>query len=343
MRPRALLALGAVAVLLLSGCAPEPDVKPTGTPSAAVTPAPTDAATQAPTPAFEVDCADVAEAMSSAGGEAGGDVAEVLGVWSSPSWYPGPAQHMFQRAGGIACSAGTAEHNWEVTILPGAKETVAGAESRGGYYGEESRCESGGYCFFQLLDGEVLVLPTGRHPEPAPGATAVPAEALRGLGAAAMASLREVDVPESPVEGVDCTRFLTATELAEQVDAEVYVVDAFGGWSIPAEVYQERNGARICYYASGDDEYAAQGYIMLTTLPGGAWAFDELEGEEEIEVEGADAARAGVDELRRPVLDLRVGADWLRLTTFDGSGIDDLAPIAATIADDFAVARPGGE
>lgn len=343
MRPRALLALGAVAVLLLSGCAPEPDVKPTGTPSAVVTPAPTDAATQAPTPAFEVDCADVAEAMSSAGGEAGGDVAEVLGVWSSPSWYPGPAQHMFQRAGGIACSAGTAEHNWEVTILPGAKETVAGAESRGGYYGEESRCESGGYCFFQLLDGEVLVSATVVDPEKGPDDTAAFEEALRGLGAAAMASLREVDVPESPVEGVDCTRFLTATELAEQVDAEVYVVDAFGGWSIPAEVYQERNGARICYYASGDDEYAAQGYIMLTTLPGGAWAFDELEGEEEIEVEGADAARAGVDELRRPVLDLRVGADWLRLTTFDGSGIDDLAPIAATIADDFAVARPGGE
>ena len=319
MRPRALLALGAVAVLLLSGCAPEPDVKPTGTPSAAVTPAPTDAATQAPTPAFEVDCADVAAAMTSALGEAGGDVAEVLGVWSSPSWYPGPAQHMFQRAGGIACSAGTAEHNWEVTILPGAKETVAGAESRGGYYGEESRCESGGYCFFQLLDGEVLVSATVVDPEKGPDDTAAFDEALRGLGAAAMASLREVDVPESPVEGVDCTRFLTATELAE------------------------RNGARICYYASGDDEYAAQGYIMLTTLPGGAWAFDELEGEEEIEVEGADAARAGVDELRRPVLDLRVGADWLRLTTFDGSGIDDLAPIAATIADDFAVARPGGE
>ncbi|WP_315638419.1 MULTISPECIES: hypothetical protein [Microbacterium] len=343
MRPRALLALGAVAVLLLSGCAPEPEVKPTGTPSAAITPAPTDAAAQAPTPAFDVDCADVEAAMSAAGGDVGGEVAEVLGVWSSPSWYPGPAQHMFQRAGGIACSAGTAEHNWEVTILPGAEETVAGAESRGGYYGEESRCESGGYCFFQLLDGEVLVSATVVDPEKGPDDTAAFEEVLRALGAAAMASLREVDAPESPVEGVDCTRFLTATELAEQVDAEVYVVDAFGGWSIPAEVYQERNGARICYYASGDDEYAAQGYIMLTTLPGGAWAFDKLEGEEEIEVEGADAARTGVDELRRPVLDLRVGADWLRLTTFDGSGIDDLAPIAATIADDFAVARPGGE
>ncbi|MEV8171757.1 hypothetical protein [Microbacterium sp. NPDC077486] len=343
MRPRALLALGAVAVLLLSACAPEPEVKPTGTPSAAITPAPTDAAAQAPTPAFDVDCADVEAAMSTAGGDVGGEVADVLGVWSSPSWYPGPAQHMFQRAGGIACSAGTAEHNWEVTILPGAEETVAGAESRGGYYGEESRCESGGYCFFQLLDGEVLVSATVVDPEKGPDDTAAFEEALRGLGTAAVASLREVDVPESPVEGVDCTRFLTATELAEQVDAEVYVVDAFGGWSIPAEVYQERNGARSCYYASGDDEYAAQGYIMLTTLPGGAWAFDELEGEEEIEVEGADAARTGVDELRRPVLDLRVGADWLRLTTFDGSGIDDLAPIAATIADDFAVARPGGQ
>ncbi|MEZ7755574.1 hypothetical protein O5Y58_08675 [Microbacterium paraoxydans] len=343
MRPRALLALGAVAVLLLSGCAPEPEVKPTGTPTAVATVAPIPASAQAPTPAFDVDCADVAEAMSGSAGEVEGEVAEVLGVWSSPSWYPGPAQHMFQRAGGIACSAGTAEHNWEVTILPGAEETITGAESRGGYYGEESRCESGGYCFFQLVDGDVLVSATVVDPEKGPDDTAMLEEALRGLGAAAVASLREVEVSESAVEGVDCTRFLTATELAEQVDAEVHVIDAFGGWSIPAEVYQERNGARICYYASGDDEYAAQGYIMLTTLPGGAWAFDGLADGEEIAIEGADAARAGVDELRRPVLDLRVGADWLRLTTFEGSGIDDLAPIGAAIADDFSVARPGGE
>lgn len=344
MRHRAFVALGAAAVLLLSGCAPEPEVQPTGTPTAAVTPAPTSAPAAAPTPAFDVDCADVAAAMTSAVGEVDGDVAEVLGVWSSPSWYPGPAQHMFQRAGGIACSAGTTERNWEVTILPGAAETITGAESRGGFSGEEARCESGGYCFFQLVDGDVLVSATVVDPEKGPDDTATLEEGLRGLGAAAVASLREVEVPESAVAGVDCTRFLTANELAGQVGAEeVHVVDAFGGWSIPVEVYQERNGSRYCYYASEEDEYAAQGYITLTTLPGGAWAFEELEGEDEVEVEGADAALTGVDELGRTVLDLRVGGDWLRLTAFEGSGIDDLAPIGATVAEDLTVARPGGE
>ncbi|WP_101848417.1 hypothetical protein [Zhihengliuella sp. ISTPL4] len=343
MRPRALLALGAVAVLLLSGCAPEPEGKPTGTPTAAGTPAPTGVPADAPTPAFDVDCADVAAAMPSVNGGAGSEVAEVLGVWSSPSWYPGPAQHMFQRAGGIACSAGTAERNWEVTILPDATEITTGAESRGGFSGEEARCEGGGYCFFQLIDGEVLVTATVVDPELGPDDTTALEDALRGLAASAVASLRTVEAPESAVAGVDCTRFLTAAELGEQIGTEVHVVDAFGGWSIPAEVYQERNGSRICYYASAEDEYAAQGYVTLTSLPGGAWAFDALEGEDEIEVAGADAALTGVDELGRPVLDLRVGGDWLRLTTFDGSGIDDLAPIAATIADDFAVTRPGGE
>ncbi|WP_431790617.1 hypothetical protein [Microbacterium paraoxydans] len=342
MRPRPLLALGAVAVLLLSGCAPEPEVKPTRTPSAAVTTAPTPGA-EAPTPAFDVDCADVDAALSSALGEAGGDVAEVLGVWSSPSWYPGPAQHMFQRAGGIACSAGTAERNWEVTILPDADEVTTGAESRGGYFGEEARCEGGGYCFFQIVDGDVLLSATVVDRERGPDDSASLEEVLRGLAATAVASLQPVEIPESPVAGVDCTRFLTATELAERVGAEVHVVDAFGGWSIPAEVYQERNGSRICYYASAEDEYAAQGYLTLTTLPGGAWAFDRLEGEDTVDVEGADAAVTGVDELGRSVLDLRVGEDWLRLTTFEGSGIDDLAPIGAAVADDFSVARPGGE
>lgn len=345
MRPRVLLALGAAAVLVLAGCAPEPEVEPTGTPTAEVTPVPT-TGPGAPNPAFDVDCADVAAAMTSAVGEVEGDVAEVLGVWSSPSWYPGPAQHMFQRAGGIACSAGTAERNWEVTILPGAAETITGAESRGGYYGEEARCESGGYCFFQLVDGEVLVSATVVDPEKGPDDTATLEEGLRGLAASAVASLREVEVPESAVAGVDCSRFLTANELAEQIDAaEVHVVDAFGGWSIPAEVYQERNGSRICYYASEGDEYAAQGYVILTTLPGGAWAFDELEldDQEEVVVEGAEAALTGVDELGRQVLDLRAGGDWLRLTAVQGSGIDDLAPIGATVAEDLSVARPGGQ
>lgn len=343
MRHRPLLALAAVTVLLLSGCAPEPEPTETSTPSASASPTPTSDPIVAPTPAFDVSCTDVAAEMTAATGEPAGEVAEVLGVWSAPSWYPGPAQHMFQRAGGIACSSGTSERNWEVSVAPGATALIEGAESRGGYAGEEARCEVGGYCFFQVVEGEVLV--SGAVVDPALGPDDAPAikEGLRRIGAAAAASLREVVVPESAIAGVECSRFLTDVEFGEQLGTEVHVIDGFGGWSIPAEVYQTVNGSRICYYASGDDEYSAQGYLMLTTLPGGAWAFERIEGEKPVEVAGADAALTGVDEQGRTVLDVRVGTDWLRLITFQGSGISDLAPLASTIVENFGVGRPGGQ
>lgn len=343
MRHRHLLALGAVALLLLSGCAPEPEVEPTKTPTASASPTPTAEPAVAPTPAFDVTCAEVAAEMTATAGASEAEVAEVLGVWSAPSWYPGPAQHMFQRAGGIACSSGTPDRNWEVTIAPGATALIEGAESRGGYFGEESRCEVGGYCFFQVVDGEVLVSGMVVDPSLGPDDAETIAEGLRRLGASAASSLREVEIPESAVAGVECSRFLTTEEFAGQLGSEVHVIDAFGGWSIPSEVYQTVNGSRICYYASGEDEYSAQGYLTITTLPGGAWAFDRIEGQEEVEVEGADAALSGSDELGRTVLDLRVGTDWLRLTTFEGSGLSDLAPLASMIVENFAVGRPGGQ
>ncbi|WP_431805557.1 hypothetical protein [Microbacterium paraoxydans] len=343
MRHRPLLALAAITVLLLTGCAPEPEPTETSTPSPSASPTPTAEPIVAPTPAFDVTCNDVAAEMATATGSEAGAVAEVLGVWSAPNWYPGPAQHMFQRAGGIACSAGTTERNWEVSMAPGAAALTAGAESRGGYAGEEARCEVGGYCFFQVVEGDVLVSGAARDEALGPDDAEAIEAGLRRLGAAAAASLRDVETTESEIVGVECARLLTDVELGEELGAEVHLINQFGGWSIPSEVYQTINGSRICYYASGEDEYSAQGYLMLTSLPGGAWAFERIEGEEPVEVAGADAALTGVDEQGRTVLDVVVGTDWLRLTTFQGSGISDLAPLATTIVENFGVSRPGGQ
>lgn len=342
MRRPSLLILGAVALLLVSGCAPEPEPEPTA--SASETPSPTPTPTLEPvvepTPAFDVTCEDVAAEMTALVGAPEGPVAETLSLVSSPNWYPGPAIHAFQRPGGIACSTGDDERSWEITILPGAQSVTEGAASRGGFFGEEARCEESGMCFFQLIDDDVLVSGLVVAPELAAGDAPRIEEGLRRLAASAVSSLRAVEIAPSDIVGVECTQFLTADELAESLGGDAFLIDSFGGWGIPSEVYQVVNGSRICYYASGESEYESQGHLTITTLPGGAWAFERIEDGTPVDIEGTDAALTGVDEFERPVLDVRLGPDWIRLTTYDGSGISDLASLAEEVVQNFTVGRP---
>lgn len=345
MRRRSPFLLGAVALLLLSGCAPTPEPEPTGSVSPQPSPSPTPTAEPIaePTPAFDVTCEDVAAEMTTLVGAPAGAVEENLSRVSMPNWYPGPALYAFQRSGGIACSTGDDERSWEITIVPGAQTLVEGAASRGGWWGEESRCEDSGMCFFQVLDGDVLVSGLVVDPELATADASRIDEGLRRLATSAASTLRAVEITPSELVGVECAQFLTAIELGEDLDTEVFVIDSFGGWGIPSEVYQVVNGSRICHYASSESEYESQGYLTITTLPGGAWAFSRIEGGTAVDVEGADAALSGVDEFERPVLDLRVGSDWIRLTTYQGSGISDLATVAEQIVQNFTTGRPAPE
>lgn len=342
MRRRPLLILGAVALLLVSGCAPTPEPTPTASvePSPSPTPTPTAEPVVAPTPAFDVSCDDVTAEMSNLVGAPAGPVAEHLSLVSMPNWYPGPALYAFQRAAGIACSTGDDERSWEVTIVPGAQTVITGAESRGGWWGEESRCEDNGMCVFQVVDGDVLVSGQVVDPELAADDAARIDEGLRRIAAAAVATSRAFELAPSDIVGVECTQFLTADELGEDLGTEVFLIGSFGGWGIPSEVYQAVNGSRNCYYASSESEYESQGYLTITTLPGGAWAFERIEGSTAVEIEGADAALRGIDEFDRPVLDVRVGPDWIRLTTFEGSGISDLTPVAEHVVQNFTAGRP---
>ena len=340
MRTRSLLVLGTAALLLVSGCAPEPvpTPKPTASPSASVTPTPTPEPIVDPETAFDVTCDDVAAEMSALVGDPEMPVEPVLSVVSTMGWIPGPGQHMFQRAGGIACSAGaTFDRHWEVVLVPGATAVIAGATERQGYWGEQARCEDS-RCYFEFPDGEVLLTATVTGPGLGGADTERMDEAMRRLAASAASTLREVEYIDSEIVGAPCEKFITEQDvntLFGVSDAGLYT--DFGGWGIPAEVYEYVNGSRICYFRSSESEYEGPSYLMLTTLPAGAWAFETLEGTP-VDVEGADAAKASSGEHGENVLDVRVGIDWLRFTTYDnGAGAADPAPLAAAAVRNLTV------
>ncbi|MDR6142639.1 hypothetical protein QE375_002193 [Microbacterium foliorum] len=347
MRLRSLIVFGTAALLLVSGCTAEPTVEPkpsaSQSGSSSQTPTPTPAPIVEPETAFDVTCDDVAATMAELVGEPSTPVEPVLSTVSAMSWLPGPAQHMFQRAGGIACSAGDAERNWEVTIVPDALAVIAGATERQGFWGEAASCENG-RCGFELPDGDVLLSATVVDPDLGADDTSPIEEALRGIAASAASSTREVEYVDSDIVGASCERFVTP----EQVDAAFGVSDAalftdFGGWGIPAEVYEVVNGSRICYVKSAGSEYEGSSYLMLTTLPAGAWAFEKLDGDP-VEVEGADAAKASEGQNGEKILDVRVGLDWIRLMTYDnGSGAADPAPLAEKVVRNFTVGHTAPE
>ncbi|WP_341933612.1 hypothetical protein MRBLWO14_002636 [Microbacterium sp. LWO14-1.2] len=341
MRSRPLLVLSAAVVLLVTACAPQPTPSPTPTRSSS--PAPTPSPTPTPTPeaviepeaAFDVTCDDVAAEMSGLVGQPSTPMKPEMSIVSGMSWLPGPAQYMFQRANGIACSAGGTDRHWEVTIVPDAATVIAGATERQGYWGDMSQC-SQGVCSFEFPDGDVLLSASILEPTLGESDTARVGEVLRRLAATAAGSIHEVGYIDSDLVGAACERYITP----EQVDAIVGVDDArlitaFGGWGIPAEVYHVVNGSRMCYYATA--EVGGTSYLMVTALPAGAWAYEMQDGAP-AEVEGAESAKASVGGYGENILDVRVGIDWIRLVTYDnGSGASDPRPLAEMIVRSLTV------
>ncbi len=285
-----------------------------------------------PEAAFDVTCDDVAATMASLMGEPSTPVEPVMSIISAMGWLPGPGQYMFQRAGGIACSAGDAPSYWEVTIVPGAGAVTNGAAQRDGFWGETADCREHG-CSFEIIEGDVLLSANIVDADlGAAGDAGRPGEVLRSLASAADASLHDFELVDSDIVGAACERFITPAEVSALTGAEgVEIVESFGGWGVPAEIYHVTNGSRICLYSIGGEEYSGN-QLMITTLPGGAWAFEKVGGTP-VEVELADGATLSSGEHGERVLDMRVGSDWIRLTTLDdGSGAPDPAPLAATVA-----------
>ncbi len=336
-----LLVLGAAAVLLVTGCTAETVPTPTRATSSSPTPTPTptDEPAVEPEAAFTVTCDDVAAEMSGLVGEPSTPMEPVLSIVSAPGWLPGPAQHMFQRAGGIACSAGDDDRSWEVSLVPGASAVIAGATERQGYWGEQARCD--GRCTFEFPDGDVVLSATVHEPDLGDADVARMEEPMRGLVAAAAASVREVEYIDSDIVGAPCERFITEQEVSALVGEEAALFSDYGGWGIPSEVYQVVNGSRICYYTSAEGDFESiASHLMITTLPAGAWAFEATDGAP-AQIEGADAAKTSTGEYGENILDIRVGSEWIRLMTYDnGSGAADPSPLADVVVRNLTVGRP---
>lgn len=340
MRLRPLLVLGTAALLLLTACAPEPapSPSPTRTPSATPTPTPTPDEVVEPASAFDVSCDDVAAEMAGLVGEPSTPMQPELSVVSGPSWLPGPAQYMFQRAGGIACSAGDLQtQNWEVSIAPRAQSLATGANERGAHWGEAAGCGEGA-CNVEILEGDVLLSAAIRDPALRSGDEGRVSEALHRLVSNAAASVRDVEYVDSDVVGLPCERLITPQQVAAAAGEDVTLFSDFGGWSIPSEVYQVVNGSRICYYTSVEGNLGTlRSYLMVTTLPAGAWAFEKQEGTP-VELAGAEAAKASTNQYGENILDLRVGLDWIRLVTSDnGAGAADPMTYAPTVVQNLTV------
>ncbi|WP_141874012.1 hypothetical protein [Microbacterium saperdae] len=355
MRLRSLAVLGVVTVLLLTGCAPEVEVSPSpsaSAPSPSPTLTPTEEPIVAPTAAFDVTCDDVNAVVAGLLGAPVGAEKDTLGLTSSPGWYPGPAQYMMQRAGGIACSAGDGETfdpdsspdaYWEIAIVPDAQTIIDGAMKRqaGGNADLTLWCDEG-LCVMTLREGDVLLTGTMTSPALVKGDEDRVRAAFEGILASAAGTLREFEYGPSEIAAVQCEALLTAEEVATLLGTHVEIVDftKLGGWGIPAEVYFVNDGGRLCMYAEGLDVYNDATLITLTTLPSGAWAFEKLDGGTPVTVTGADAALKGVDFTGRSVLDVRVGLDWLRFSTADSAIAPSLVPVAEMAVEHLTRGRP---
>lgn len=347
MRPRLLFLAVMTASLLVAGCAATPIPQPTiAHPSASPSASPTPTASPAVAPeiAFDVTCTDVAAEMAGLTDAVDAPVRELLSTVSGPNWYPGPAQYMFPRSGGLACSQDDGEQLiWEIAIIPGAQLALDGLAREG--YEPFSYCDIGG-CQAIVQEGDVLVSGSVSGPTLTAADTERVDAALRRLAVLAADSQRDIEFQDSELAGVGCERLLTAAELSAAwgVRAEMETGFSFGGWGVPAHTYLVVDEAPLCYYSSAAGSYEADPYLTITGLPAGAWAFDLIEGRTPVDVPGVDVAFAGIEStppFSRPFLDLLVGADWIRLTTYDeGDGSYDLMAIAPQIVEHLATGRP---
>lgn len=340
MRHPRYLVFGTAVLFALVGCAPTPEPVVTRTASQPPTPSATPALEPVvePAPAFDVTCADVADAVAAVIGEPSTPVLPVMSTVSTMGWIAGPAQYMFQRAGGIACSAGGSDDFWEILLFPGAEAVIAGVDARIGVpMSEGGSCSADGYCGFEITEGDVHLSALFVDPDLDDSTSAGLDAALRGLVRSAAEDTRDVEIANSDIEGARCERFVTIEELSALLGTEVKQFAHFGGWGVPAEVYNVVDRASHCLYTSPGAGYEVSNYLQITTLPAGRWAFERQDGVPVV-VEGADEAKASSGELGESFLDVRVGDDWIRFTTYEGeSGARDPLPIATRIVRNLTV------
>jgi hypothetical protein len=339
--------LAGALVVLLSGCtaAPTPEQETASPiPETSPSPAPSAAQSERPQSVFDIDCAEISETLSAFTGDPADAARETLGFVSAPNWYPGPAQLMAPRAGGVACSydgemrEDGRETGWSVMIIPRAQSTIDALAAEG-YSDQTTECHEGG-CVLFARNGDALlsgvIAASGVTPDDSDEVSAF-TQVL--VDQAAASQEPEFTVAPSPLAGAECTDLLQPEQIGTLWGVEAEVSDQFGGWSVPTEVYIVVNGAALCSYSSNAGSYESDLYVVITDLPAGSWALPHDDARAEITIAGADAAWAGTDAMHegRPFIDLEVDGDWIRLTGFSQAPERELAAVAETVAENLAV------
>lgn len=326
----------AVVLVAAAGCTPVPPT-PEPTPDAVETPTPTPTPTAepawAPQAAFDLPCDDVVFAMTDLFGIPSAPVTEHLWLKGSPNWYPGPAQYMFARAGGVVCAYDDGETSWQITAIPGAQAALDDLAANGYTdWDQSSRCDDG-HCAIVVRDGDVLVEAAVWAPE-ITGADLEPVHAaIAGLAAQASETAKPFEIVPSPIADAGCEQLLAPEALAAVWDVPAKLDEDFGGWGIPASMYWNRDGARACLYNDAPGSYEGEHFLTLTSLPAGRWAAELSTGRSAVDIEGADAAYSGEDEYYDdlPFIDVVVGDDWVRVSAA-GRSVDDLMSVAPIVA-----------
>ncbi|WP_243229766.1 hypothetical protein [Microbacterium sp. CIAB417] len=331
----------ALGLLAVTGCSALPVPEPTQTTDETVTqapsPTPSTEPAYAPEAAFQLPCDDVVYAMTDLFGIPSAPVTEHLAVQESPNWYPGPAQYMFQRAGGVVCGYDDGETRWQVTAVSGAGPILEELAANGyDAWDESSRCGDG-RCTIVARDGDILV-------EAAIVDSALTAadldrtyETMTALAGQAAATVKDVEIVPSAIAGAECEHLLSPDALAELWDVPAQLESEFGGWGIPASVYWTRDGGNACVYLEAPGSYEGEFYLTLTTLPAGRWAAELPVGRTAVDVDGADSAYAGEDDYYEnlPFVDIVVGDDWVRISAPDRTA-EDLLSVAPVVAANMA-------
>ncbi|GAB2452036.1 hypothetical protein HD599_002532 [Conyzicola lurida] len=312
--------IAAVVVLFaggLSACAAEPpaDADPTAT----VAPTPTTEPVELTSPERLLD-GDCEALFTSA------DVAGLVGTALQPSsseWSLDPDYLVIGQLGGIDCT-------WTELPVPGgvALSLIALPTSQV-TRSPTTECTPGYGCIFGSVEGDFSLYGVLYDPT-APIATTT--AATQAITAAFAAATSTVTAPEPyvvdaewPTE-IDCATLDAGGLIGAAAGGAGGAGMEWGGDAEPNTGYyaaQTPAGVTKCGWAGAGDENA-----VVTVLPGGAWAVDEVStaaGAAPVEVEGADSAVAVGDRLH-----VFAGDNWFTITV-TSAGTDAFVPAAAEL------------
>jgi hypothetical protein len=262
------IAVAALTVLALSGCAPTED--PAAAPSPAPTAEPTPEAVAGPERVFDGDCAALGSA-DDLSADAGAPLALVDDQWPAEIDYS-----TFPQVGGIHCVwSGAADTDLSVSAIVLPSRSISEARPTG------TQCEPGAHCTFGVIESGFqlfgIVIQAGADSATLQGAAdSLTARMASSLAGAALPAPYE---PEgSWASTIDCATLDAGHAIATVLNDPTLEGYSYGGDAEPNPGYYVALGASgltHCDWISPPGDGAS---VSVDLMPGGAWRQGDNEG-----------------------------------------------------------------